>query len=95
MLFLPEMLLVGMQVHHKDYKYNYDTGEGKEKQLEKAFGLVEEYMESEDADVTELFEKLQEALTQDSFLAGLFQKEQNKAETAQVAANNAVQSETN
>ena len=37
MLFLPEMLLVGMQVHHKDYKYNYDTGEGKEKQLEKAF----------------------------------------------------------
>lgn len=95
MLFLPEMLLVGMQVHHKDYKYNYDTGEGKEKQLEKAFGLVEEYMESEDADITELFGKLHEALTQDSFLAGLFQKEQKKATTAQTAANNAAPSETN
>ena len=95
MLFLPEMLLVGMQVHHKDYKYNYDTGEGKEKQLEKAFGLIEEYMESEDADITELFGKLQEALTQDSFLAGLFQKEQKKATTAQTAANNAAPSEAN
>ena len=24
MLFLPEMLLVGMQVHHKDYRYDYE-----------------------------------------------------------------------
>ena len=89
------MLLVGMQVNHKDYKYNYDTGEGKEKQLDKAFGLIEEYMESEDADVTALFGKLQEALTQDSFLASLFQKEQKKATTAQTAASNAVPAETN
>lgn len=76
LLFLPELLLVGMQVHHKDYRYNYDTKEGKEEQLEKAFALVEKYMESEDADVMEFFGKLQEALTEDSFLASLYRKEQ-------------------
>ena len=84
MLFLPEMLLVGMQVHHEDYRYNYDTGEGKEEQLEKAFKLVEKHMKSEDADIMALFGKLQEALMQDSFLAGLYKKEQKKAETAQM-----------
>lgn len=82
LLFLPELLLVGMQVHHKDYRYNYDTGDGKEEQLEKAFTLVEEYMESEDADIMEFFGKLQEALTEDSFLASLFRKEQ-KAEPSE------------
>lgn len=80
LLFLPELLLVGMQVHHKDYRYNYDTGEGKDEQLEKAFALVEEYMESEDADIMEFFGKLQETLTEDSFLSSLFQKEQKAKE---------------
>lgn len=82
LLFLPELLLVGMQVHHKDYRYNYDTKEGKEEQLDKAFALVEEYMESKDANIMEFFNKLQEALTEDSFLANLFRKEQ-KAEAAE------------
>lgn len=85
MLFLPEMLLVGMQVHHEDYRYNYDTGEGKEEQLEKVFKLVEKHMKSEDADIMALFGKLQEALMQDSFLAGLYKKEQKKAESAQIS----------
>ena len=76
LLFLPELLLVGMQVHHKDFRYDYDTKEGKQKQLDKALDLVEKYMESEDADIMELFGKLEEALMQDSFLASLFRKEQ-------------------
>ena len=76
MLFLPELLLVGLQVHHKDFRYDYDTKEGKQKQLDKALDLVEKYMESEDADIMELFGKLEEALMQDSFLASLFRKEQ-------------------
>ena len=76
MLFLPELLLVGLQVHHKDFRYDYDTKEGKEKQLDKALDLVEKYMESEDADIMELFGKLEDALMQDSFLASLFRKEQ-------------------
>ena len=82
LLFLPELLLVGMQVHHKDFRYDYDTKEGKQKQLDKTLDLVEKYMESEDADIMELFGKLEEALMQDSFLASLFRKEQ-EAEAAE------------
>ena len=88
LLFLPEALLAGLQVHHKEFRYDYDTGEGKEEQLKKAFDLVEEHMNSEDADVMEFFNQLQEALTQDSFLRGLFQKEQKKAEEAEKKAKN-------
>ena len=82
LLFLPELLLVGMQVHHKDFQYDYDTKEGKQKQLEKTTDLVEKYMESEDADIMEFFGKFQDALMEDSFLASLFRKEQ-KAEAAE------------
>lgn len=82
LLFLPELLLVGMQVHHKDFRYDYDTKEGKQKQLEKSTDLVEKYMESEDADIMEFFGKFQDALMEDSFLASLFRKEQ-KAESAE------------
>lgn len=80
LLFLPEAVLVGLQVHHPDFKYDYDTGEGKEEQLEKAFSIVEEYMDSEGADVMAFFNQIQEALLKDSFLRSLFQKEQKKAE---------------
>ena len=84
MLFLPELLLVGLQVHHKDFRYDYDTKEGKQKQLDKTLDLVEKYMESEDADIMELFGKLEEALMQDSFLASLFRKEQEAEEMEKV-----------
>lgn len=80
MLFLPEFLLVGLQVHHKDFRYNYDTGEGKEKQLDKAFELVEKYMDEDNEGGTSMFDALTEALTQDSFLSNLFQKEQKEVE---------------
>lgn len=95
MLFLPEMLLVGMQVHHKEYKYNYDTGEGKEKQLDKANELVEKYIDNDGNKAFELLTMLTNSLREDSFLAGLFQKEQKKAETAQKSVGNAVPAETN
>jgi hypothetical protein len=85
LLYLPELLLVGMQVNHKDYRYDYDTGKGKEEQLEKAFTLVEEYMNSEDADPMYLFNTLQEALVEDSFLASLFRKEQKASEAEKAA----------
>lgn len=84
LLFLPELLLVGLQVHHEDFRYNYDTKEGKEEQLDKAFALVEEYMDGEDADVMAFFNHLQEALLQDSFLKSLFQKEQKNQENLTV-----------
>ena len=83
LLFIPEAVLVGLQVHHKDFRYDYDTKEGKEEMLNKAFDLVEEYMSGEEADAIGFFNQLQEALLQDSFLRGLFQKEQKKQEEAE------------
>lgn len=80
LLFIPEVILVGLQKNYKDYHYNYDTKEGREEQLEKAFELMEEYTSRKDSDITELFEKLKEALLEDGFLRGLFQKEQEKQE---------------
>lgn len=80
MLFLPELLLVGLQAHHKDFRYDYDSGEGKSEQLDKTFELVEEYMDSEGADAMILFNQLQEVLLQDSFLKGLFHKEKKEME---------------
>lgn len=87
LLFLPEALLVGLQVHHKDFRYDYDTGEGKKERLDRAFALVEQYMNEEDADVVALFNQLQEALLEDSFLKSLFGKEQKKQEEAKVRTN--------
>lgn len=80
LLFLPEAVLVGLQVHHPEFKYNCDTGEGKEGKLDKAFAIVEEYMDSDGADVMAFFNQIQEALLEDSFLRSLSQKEQKKAE---------------
>lgn len=79
LLFLPEILLVGLQVHHKDFRYDYDTKDGKEEQLEKAFNLIDEYASSEGADLMKLFNDLQDAMKEDSFLASLFQKEEKAA----------------
>ena len=86
LLFLPEAVLVGLQVHHEDFRYDCETGEGKAEKLEKAFALVEEYMDSENSDVMWFFNQLQEALLQDSFLRSLFQKEQKKQEVAEERA---------
>ena len=77
LLFLPELILVGLQVNHEEFRYNIDTGEGKEEQLEKSFNLIEDYLEEDNADILDLFVRLQEALTEDSFLSTLFQKEQS------------------
>lgn len=87
LLFLPEALLVGLQLHHEDFRYDCDTGEGREEKLEKAFALVEEYMDGEDADAMTFFNQLQEALLQDSFLRSLFQKEQKKQEAEEAREN--------
>lgn len=85
LLYLPEMLLVGLQVHHEDFRYDYDTKEGKSEQLDKAFGLVEEYLEEEGADAINLYTKLQESMMEDGFLASLFRKEQGKAKKKEKA----------
>lgn len=88
LLFLPEVLLAGLQVYHKDeYGYDYETGFGKEEKLEKVFDLMEQYCSDEGGDVIKLFERLQEAMLQDGFLKSLFQKEQEKLEREEARAN--------
>lgn len=83
LLFLPEALLVGLQVHHEEFRYDCETGGGKKEKLDKAFAIVEKYMDSEEADIMGFFSQLEEALTQDSFLRSLFLKEQKKQEAAE------------
>lgn len=90
LLFLPEAVLVGLQVHHEDFRYDCETGEGKKEKLDKAFSLVEQYMDSEGADIMTFFNMLQEALLQDSFLRSLFKTEQKNQEKAEARANQAV-----
>ena len=51
LLFLPEILLIGLQVHHEDFRYDYDTKEGKEEQLNRAFDLIDEYSIQDGADL--------------------------------------------
>ena len=51
LLYLPEILLVGLQVHHEDFRYDYDTKDGKEDQLDKVFDLIDKYTENSDSDV--------------------------------------------
>ena len=80
LLYLPEILLVGLQVHHKDFRYDYDTKDGKEDQLDKVFDLIDKYTENSDSSVMDLFNGLQEALLEDSFLANMFRKAKAKAD---------------
>lgn len=82
LLYLPEMLLVGLQVNHEEYRYDYDTKEGKQEQLDKVYDIIDEYSRQENANLIQLFNELQEELQTDSFLASMFQTEQRKETTS-------------
>lgn len=80
LLFLPEFLLIGLQKYHKDeYGFDYESGAGKEEQIEKSFALIDEYCDIDGCDVMTLYKDLQEEMLNDGFLASLFQKETVKA----------------
>ena len=81
LLYIPEIILVGLQVYHKDeFGYNYDTKEGKEKALAKVFDIVEEYTADGENDIIELFNKVFEELQNDSFLKKMMERLQNTSE---------------
>lgn len=84
LLFLPDLLLVGLQkFHSKEYGFNYDTGEGKEEQIEKMFALIEDYFDSnKEEDAITLYNALTEEMMQNGFLKSQFRKEVEKSETA-------------
>ena len=72
---LPELLLAGLQKFHKDeFGYNYVTEEGKSDALNKVYELVDDYFDSDDADIIDLFNLLTEEMVQNGFLANLLQR---------------------
>lgn len=78
LLFLPEMLLVGLQKEHEEYRYNIDTKDGYDECLSKAFALVGEYIDDDGNDAIELSNLLQEELMKNGFLKKMFEMEQAK-----------------
>lgn len=70
---LPELLLVGLQKHHKEYKFDYDNEETKKAKIEEMYALIEDYT-SEDRDVYELFGELQDEMLKNGFLKKVFRQ---------------------
>ncbi len=93
LLYLPEIILVGLQVYHEEYRYDYETKNGKQEQLDKVFDLIDAYTAEEGADLMQLFNDVQEELTNDRFLASLFRKEQKAAEAEAAVQETAESSE--
>lgn len=83
LLFLPELLLVGLQKFHKDeYCFDYANGKGKDEQIEKVFSLIEEYFDvNPEEDAITLYSALTEEMLQNGFLKSQFQEELKKATT--------------
>lgn len=85
LLFLPDFLLVGLQKFHSDeFGFDYETGKGKEEQIEKMFGLIDDYLDSnETEDAITLYNALTEEMLRNGFLKSQFRKEMEKAENKQ------------
>ena len=80
LLFIPEVVLVGLQKEHEDYRYNLDTKEDYEEKKNMAFSLVSEYLDNGENDAIELFNELQEEMTKNGFLKKMFENEVEKAQ---------------
>ncbi len=88
LLFIPEILLVGLQVSHQEFRYDYNTKAGKEIQLAKVYEIMDQYL-SEGGDMFKIFEDMQNEMVNDSFLSSLLRKgkEAEKVENASVQQN--------
>lgn len=94
LLLIPEIILVGLQKNHKEeFGYDCDTEEGKTVALDKVFEMMDEYFESEEADILQLYNDLQKEMLSEGFLKSMFQKEMaeqkksNKKATKKTAQN--------
>lgn len=81
LLFIPEVVLVGLQKEHEEYRYNLDTKENYEEKKNMAFSLVAEYLDDGENDAIELFNALQEEMTRNGFLKKMFENEVEKAQS--------------
>lgn len=73
LLFIPEIFLVGLQVHHSDFKYDYNTKAGKEEKLRQVYEIMDQYL-TDGGDMFKLFEDMQNEMVNDSFLSSLLRK---------------------
>lgn len=88
LLFIPEIFLIGLQVNHPEFRYDYNTKAGKEIQLAKVYEIMDQYL-SEGGDMFKIFEDMQNEMVNDSFLSSLLRKEKaaEKVENASVQQN--------
>ena len=76
---LPELLLAGLQKFHAD-EFGCDyTDVSKTEQLDKVYELMDDYFDSDDGDIQNLFDSLQGELLENGFLSKMFQQEKVKA----------------
>lgn len=84
LVILPELLVVGLQVHHADeFGYNLDNNEGYNEKVDKAFDVLDKWLEDKEHSFIDLYNELEQELINDSFLSSLFQRaiaEEQKAE---------------
>ena len=88
MLFIPEILLVGLQVCHPEFRYDYNTKAGKEDKLSAVYEIMDQYL-TDGGDMFSIFEDMQNEIVNDSFLSSLLRKgkEAEKVEDASVQQN--------
>ena len=84
---LPKMLLVGLQVNHKDeFGYDYDTNEKYDEQLEKVSDILYDAIDTNEVNCMDLFADMQEEMMTNGFLAQMMEsiekaQEQEKKKT--------------
>lgn len=94
LMFISEMLLVGLQKFHQDeFGYDIDTGAGIENQLKKISDLIDTFS-SDGGDIRELFANMQEEMVKNSFLKKLFQEEHVKVQNTEIQTVNTEQLKT-
>ena len=87
---LPKMLLVGLQVNHKDeFGYDYDTNEKYDEQFNKVLNLLSEKIDDGEIDCIELFNELENELESNSFLAKMMETEKKNRTPAKKAPSKA------
>ena len=83
---LPKMLLVGLQVSHKDeFGYDYDTNEKYDEQFNKVLNMLSEKIDDGEIDCIELFNELENELESNSFLAKIMETEKKNRTPAKKA----------
>lgn len=85
LVFLPKLLLIGLQKnHYEEFGYEDYDKEPSEKQLDDMFDLIDCYCSSgEENDAITMFNLLEEELLKNGFLRSVFRQEVAKTEQGQ------------